>query len=212
MRLLDLFCCQGGAARGYSNAGFHVTGVDIEPQPRYPYRFFQGDALEHLKQIGTRFNFIHASPPCQGYSHLTPRASKGNHELLIGATRTLLRESGVHFCIENVPGAKNDLGRPFMLCGSQFGLRTRRHRFFETTFPVRVDDLPPCDHSVIPLLVTTASKASRAKRAALGMPYKSVKNAPLAYGIDWMNFNGLKEAIPPAYTEWIGRQFLRHTQ
>jgi DNA (cytosine-5)-methyltransferase 1 len=104
--------------------------------------------------------------------------------------------------IENVAGARHELRNPVMLCGSMFGLRTRRHRYFETSFQVTVPR--PCDHSTLPLLVTTASKSSRAKRHALGMKPKSVKNAPLAYGIGWMSCDGLKEAIPPAYTQYIG--------
>ncbi len=204
MKLLDLFCCGGGAGMGYHRAGFTVTGVDIKHQPRYPFDFVQGDALAYLEAHGHEFDAIHASPPCQGYSHLTPEASKGNHEKLIPAVRELCRKIGKPYCIENVAGARKELEAPTMLCGSMFGLRTQRHRFFETNFPLEAPG--KCDHSEIPLLVTTASKASRELRFKLGMKPKSVENAPLAYGIDWLTFAELKEAIPPAYTQFIGEK------
>ena len=205
-RLLDLFCCEGGAGMGYAQAGFDITGVDIEPQPRNPHRFVLGDALAYLAEHGHEYDAIHASPPCQGYSHLTPEAHRANYPKLIPQLRAMLRELGKPYIIENVAGARHELENPVMLCGSMFGLRTQRHRYFETSFPIAAPCA--CDHSQIPLLVTTASKASRAKRLALGMQPKSVKNAPLAYGIDWMSCEGLKECIPPAYTEYLGRAVL----
>lgn len=206
VRCLDLFCCQGGAGMGYAQAGMDVTGVDIEPQPKYPFTFAQADALKFLREFGHKFDFIHASPPCQGYSHLTPAANRGDHAKLIPAVRELLEATGKPWVIENVQGARHELRNPIMLCGSMFGLRTRRHRWFECSFVLTAPG--PCDHREIPLLVTTASKASRAKRHALGMKPKTVANAPAAYGVDWMTCDGLKECIPPAYTEWIARQFL----
>ena len=191
---------------GYHLAGFDVVGVDIAPQPRYPFEFYQGDALEYLREHGKEFDAIHASPPCQGYSHLTPEASRRNHKKLIPAVRELCLELGKPYVIENVAGARKELEAPVMLCGSMFGLRTQRHRFFEVNFPLEAP--AKCDHSVIPLLVTTASKASRELRFRLGMKPKSVKNAPEAYGIDWMGFAELKEAIPPAYTRFIGERLV----
>lgn len=208
MRLLDLFCCGGGAGMGYHLAGFDVVGVDISPQPRYPFTFVEDDALEFLAEFGHEFDVIHASPPCQGYSHLTPEASKGKHKKLIPAVRELCRKLGKPYVIENVAGARKELEAPVMLCGSMFGLRTQRHRFFEVNFPLEAP--AKCDHSEIPLLVTTASKASRELRFKLGMKPKSVKNAPEAYGIDWMGFAELKEAIPPAYTRFIGGRLMDH--
>jgi len=205
-KCLDLFCCAGGAGMGYKQAGFDVTGIDIEPQPKYPFKFIQADAIEYLIQHWKEYDFIHASPPCQGYSHLTPKEHKDKHEKLIDILRAELIKTGKPYVIENVAGAKSELINPTMLCGSMFNLRTQRHRFFETSFSLASPS--ECDHSQIPLLVTTASKASREKRFALGMQPKSVKNAPLAYGIDWMDFKGLKEAIPPAYTRYIGEQWL----
>jgi DNA (cytosine-5)-methyltransferase 1 len=207
-RLLDLFCCEGGAGMGYAQVGWKVTGVDIVPRPRNPHPVIIGDALEYLAEHGHKYDFIHASPPCQGYSHLTPEAHKGNYPKLIHTLREMLADIGKPYVIENVAGARHDLKNPVMLCGSMFGLRTQRHRYFETSFPLAAPCA--CDHSEIPLLVTTASKASRAKRFSLGIPPKTVKNAPLAYGINWMSCDGLKECIPPAYTRYIAEQFSLH--
>lgn len=206
--LLDLFCCEGGAGMGYAQAGWTVTGVGIVPRPRNPHPVIIADALEYLAEHGHKYDFIHASPPCQGYSNLTPEGHKGKYPKLIHKLREMLANTGKPYVIENVAGARHDLEYPVMLCGSMFGLRTQRHRYFETSFPVMAPR--QCDHSEIPLLVTTASKASREKRFALGMKPKTVANAPLAYGIEWMSCDGLKECIPPAYTRWIAEQFLLH--
>lgn len=203
---LDLFCCGGGASMGYSIAGYDVTGVDIKLQPKYPFRFVLGDALEYLGKYGYRFDFIHASPPCQGYSYLTPYKHKEKYDKLIPKLRVLLENTGKPYCIENVAGARDELRNPTMLCGSMFGLRTQRHRFFETSFSLHAPCR--CDHSEIPLLVTTASKASREKRFKIGMKPKTIKNALLAYGIGWMGFMELKEAIPPAYTKYISEVYI----
>lgn len=209
-KVLDLFCCQGGAGMGYALAGYHVTGVDIEPQPNYPFDFVRADALEYLAESGHLYDVIHASPPCQGYSNLTPEAHKGKYAKLIPELRELLSRLGKPYIIENVAGARHEMQNAVMLCGSMFGLRSRRHRWFETNFPLKAPRA--CDHSQVPLLVTTASKASRAKRAAMGIPPKSVKNAPAAYGINWMTCDGLKEAIPPAYTRYIGEVCRQHNE
>lgn len=207
MKMLDLFCCEGGAGMGYHMAGFDVTGVDVEQQPRYPFAFVCDDALEYLAEHGGEYDAIHASPPCQAYSHLTPDAHKSKYPKLIPQLREMLQQLGKPYVIENVAGARHELENPVMLCGSMFGLRTQRHRYFETNFHIAAPGA--CDHSLIPLLVTTASKASREKRFALGMKPKSVKNAPAAYGIDWMSCEGLKECIPPAFTAFIGGSILK---
>lgn len=145
-RLLDLFCCAGGSGEGYRRAGFEVTGVDIMPQPRYMAgrgTFIQADALEYLKEHGAEFDAIHASPPCQRYSSMTKgRWKDRQHPDLIAPTRDLLKAIGKPWIIENVPGAP--LKYAVLLCGTMFGLQTpegsqlRRHRLFETSFPLGV--------------------------------------------------------------------------
>ena len=201
MRILDLFCGQGGAAMGLHRAWpeAEIVGVDIKPQPRYPFAFVRADALTFSFQ---GFDFIWASPPCQRYSCVTPKNRRHLHPDLLEITiqRVFGNLCKASFCIENVVGARKYFFEPFMLCGSMFGLRTRRHRLFETSFPCKAPR--PCDHSLRSLLVTTAGANSR----KIGNR-KSVKNALLAYGIGWMDGNGLKEAIPPAYSEYIAVQF-----
>lgn len=202
LTILDLFCGAGGAAMGYHWAGFRVVGVDIMQQPRYPFDFRLGDALSFAKRNGASFDAIHASPPCQRYSEVTRKADRENHPDLIHATQILLRDIGKPFVIENVAGARSRLIKPVMLCGSMFGLRCQRHRYFET-WPTSFRPGPPrsyCDHSTPPLLVTTAGANSRRRGR-----YKSVGHAKEAYGIDWMIGRELAEAIPPAYTEYLGR-------
>lgn len=201
MKLLDLFCGEGGASVGYHQAGFEVVGVDINSQPRYPFEFHKEDAFEYLSRYANDFDVIHASPPCQAYSWVTPSSHKDNHPDFIAPIRSLLLETGKPFVIENVGGARKLLDSPVKLCGSMFGLKTFRHRYFEM-YPKILIITPPCSHNFRPLLVTTAGNNSRAIRRK--GEYKSVKNAPEAYGIDWMSFKGLKEAIPPAYTKFIG--------
>ena len=130
MRILDLFCGAGGAGMGYHRAGFDVVGVDISPQPNYPFEFYRGDALEYLASYGDRFDAIHASPPCQSSSALTKGTNKGRHYPdLIPATREALTRFDVPTVIENVQGS--DLRRDVTLCGEMFGLGVIRHRYFE---------------------------------------------------------------------------------
>ena len=207
-KLLDLFCCQGGAGEGYNRAGFDVTGVDKEPQPKNPHRFILGDALEYVRDHGHEYDAIHASPPCQHYSCVTQKKFRGNHPDLIGLTREALKATGKPYVIENVGGARKALRNPIKLCGSMFGLKTFRHRFFEI-WPCFLL-APSCNHTFRPLLVTTCGARSYKMRRADGQKGKSVKFAPEAYGITWMTLDGLREAIPPAYTEWIGRQLKQH--
>jgi site-specific DNA-cytosine methylase len=138
-RLLDLFCGAGGAAMGYSRAGFEVVGVDIEPQPNYPFEFVQGDALEVLWGHGywgvpADFDAIHASPPCQHYANVTRwRGDQADHPDLIAPVRDLLEQTGLPYVIENVRTA--ELRSCFLLCGSHFLLPIRRHRYFVVEGP-----------------------------------------------------------------------------
>jgi DNA (cytosine-5)-methyltransferase 1 len=201
MKILDLFCGAGGAAMGLHQAfpEAEIVGVDIKPQPRYPFKFVRDDAMNHLDcNRLCSFDLIWASPPCQRYSCVTPRNKRSSHPDLIVPVRDCLLKTEGPFVIENVVGAP--LNNPLMLCGSMFGLRTRRHRIFETNFAWLVPG--QCNHSEPVLLVTTAGANSR----KIGN-HKSVKHASEAYGIDWMDGEGLKEAIPPAYSRYIGEQF-----
>jgi len=204
-RLLDLFCGGGGAGTGYWLAGFEVVGVDSAKQPRYPFSFFQADALEFARLYGDRFDAIHASPPCQAYSRLAARHPDREHPDLIGPTRAVLQALGKPYAIENVPDAP--LLEPVVLCGSAFGLGTdeyqlRRHRAFETNWPLMVQ---PCSHDDRPVL-SVAGHAGRASRNCSG----SSAERREAMGAPWLAGEAMPEAIPPAYTEFIGRQLIAH--
>jgi DNA (cytosine-5)-methyltransferase 1 len=206
-RILDLFCCQGGASRGYVLAGFDVDGVDCAPQPRYPYPFRQADALSVLEDpafIRRFYQAIHASPPCQCYSN-AQRIQDREHPDLIGPIRERLQSLGLPFVLENVVGAP--LREPVTLCGSMFGLRrTYRHRLFETGgFTAGAPE-----HS---LHVAPIAKMGRAPKVgdvihAVGN-FSGVELVRRDWGVPWMNRDGIREAIPPAYTEYIGARLLR---
>lgn len=216
-RLLDLFCKAGGCTKGYQNAGFHVVGVDIQPQSRYcGDEFVQADALEYVAKHGHEFDAIHASPPCQAHTQLG-RAMKHDpsyfhrHVDLIPQTRELLQTIGKSWVIENVPGAP--LVEPIMLCGAMFGLRVYRHRLFETSLfmmaPPHIphnDQTPRSGRGKSPKGFISVTGNGGA--AGLGMPYLTY--ASQAMGIDWMNRAELSQAIPPAYTEYIGRYLIEH--
>ena len=203
--LLDLFCGAGGAAVGYHRAGFDVIGVDINPQPHYPFEFIQGDALGDLPEGLLGFDAVHASPPCQAYIRSGNTAQDGRHPDLLPATRQLLEDSGLPYVIENVPGAPM---RPdLILCGSMFGLDVRRHRWFESnaTLPPWTS---PCDHSKP--VAGVYGHPHGANGAAPGMLPGTLEVWSDAMGIDWMTAAELANAIPPAYTEHIGRQLIDH--
>lgn len=186
---------------GYHRAGFDVVGVDISPMRDYPFEFHQADALEYLAEHGREFDFIHASPPCQRYSAMQHIwKNKEEHPDLIVPTRRLLVKSGKPYVIENVVGSA--LINPIMLCGTMFGLKIIRHRIFESNFPVHNWTMT-CSHTDVydPWHSKNNKKDANKFRAAMG--------------IDWMKDSGggkrrgtLSQAIPPAYTEFIGRQFL----
>jgi DNA (cytosine-5)-methyltransferase 1 len=201
-RLLDLFCGAGGAAMGYHRAGFEVVGVDIRPQPHYPFEFVQADVLTFPYGKLKGFDAIHASPPCQAYSSLKSK-TKRNWPDLIAPTRTLLQATGLLYVMENVMPAPL---RGVVLCGSMFGLRTHRHRRFETNWLI----LQPSLHEYGARMPRTTTRKRRADYA--DGAFISVTGdvgsyvGPTAMGIDWMTGNELSEAIPPAYTEWIGQR------
>lgn len=200
-RLLDLFCCQGGASAGYVAAGFDVVGVDIGPQPRYPYSFHQGDAVEFLRAHGKRFDAIHASPPCQAFSN-AQKIQKREHPDFITPVRELLEDLGKPYIIENVPGAP--LKSPVELCGAMFGLGTYRHRLFESNMPLEVPAHP--EH------VARTTKMGRRPQPGEFMHvvgnFSGVAQAREVMGMSWANRDGLREAIPPVYTEFLGLQLM----
>lgn len=187
---------------GYHRAGFDVVGVDIVLQPRYPFDFIQADAMTWpLNDYD--YDVIHASPPCQAYSISTPKAHRGNHPDLIAETRTRLAATRLPFVIENVRGARNHLRDPLMLCGRMFGLGLERHRYFEIN-PMVFSLLPACDHSEYPVLITGTHRRANTPRFEY-----NVAQCREASGIPWMTRKELDQAIPPAYTEHIGRLLLK---
>lgn len=200
MKILDLFCGGGGAAMGYHLAGHDVTGVDLYPQPEYPFTFIQGDALKYADQHSHQYDFIHAPPPCQAHSSIT--SDKSIHPDLIPQTREILKASGKLYAIENVPGAP--LNNPIMLCGTMFGLLVIRHRLFETN-PVLWWPPQKCQH--LKKVVTCGKRPDpRIHYASVVGHFSDVEFAQTAMGIDWLGQKGLAQAIPPAYTFWLINQ------
>ncbi|WML81963.1 SAM-dependent methyltransferase [Streptomyces sp. VNUA74] len=206
-RLLDLYCCQGGAGKGYDDAGFDVTGVDKDPQPRYPYRFIQADAITFVLEHGAAFDFIHASPPCQ-HDTDCQRIQGNTHPDLIAPTRTALEASGRPWVMENVGGAVPKLRAPVMLCGQMFALANYRHRFFETDGGFTLTQ-PGHPAHVVP----QAKMGRPVPPGHYGQFVGNFSGVPLARAVlevPWMNRDGIRECIPPAYAEHIGRAALAH--
>ena len=244
MKAVDLFCGAGGATKGLQRAGFHVTGVDIKPQPRYcGDAFIQADALA-VPLDG--YDFIWASPPCQAFTKLRFMPDAKEHPNLIPETRAALIASGKPYCIENVEDAPlGASGYLIMLCGTMFGLGTangraelRRHRLFETSFSIPLR--PACQHGTAPLGVYSGHVRDRCRKVMTVVGHTPVDNtarraititgntpqtntlhnrvretftieqAREAMGIDWMPMSALSQTIPPAYSEFIAREFLEH--
>lgn len=223
--ILDLFCGAGGAAVGYHRADFDVVGVDMNPQPRFPFPFLQADALETMERWLAGdwpmvIDAIHASPPCQRFSALRNMGKNQDEDYpdLVEDTRELLLKSGLPYVIENVP--KAPLLNPVQICGSAVGLpivecldmprQVRRHRLFETNWPLLV---PPCSHSVPAL--GTYGQGGRWKRVGptsgtdrRGGYQGSIEECKEGMGTPWMSRREIGQAIPPAYTEVIGAQLL----
>lgn len=230
MRLLDLFCCAGGAGMGYHRAGFEVVGVDLRPQPRYPFEFIEADVLSLDPAFVASFDAIHASPPCQAHTAMKTMHNAKEHLDLVPETRALLNASGRPWIMENVVGAP--LLDPILLCGTMFGLgvedaELRRHRLFETSFSIPLH--PQCQHGARATIGVYGGHVRNRQRARTigiygegardsrrkfdkGVPDFTSNQGRTAMGIDWMTLAELSQAIPPAYTEWLGHQLVAHIQ
>jgi len=219
MKVLDLFCGGGGASMGYYQAGFEVIGIDIKKKRNYPFQLIKADVMKFLKETPQKwfeqFDLISASPPCQKYSRASNGASWGEVSKvdLIHDLRIELKRLNIPYVIENVEGSP--LVNPIKLCGSMFGLKVRRHRIFETSFSIDLGEIK-CQHkkqgkpigvygSMNDTVKGVCSKTG--KTVYGGSTAKSIEEASMAMGIDWLGWSSLKEAIPPAYTKFIGQQF-----
>jgi DNA (cytosine-5)-methyltransferase 1 len=223
LTILDLYCGEGGSAKGYATAGFTVTGIDTSRARlrHYPYRSHRADALTYALAHGHEYNLIHASPPCTGYSQGTVALidRRERYDRLIAATRAVLDHIGVPYIIENVEGARKEMQAPLLLCGRMFSLGTHdtdgryvvldRHRLFETTLKLRAPMHPP--HHRGKVTVAGAYDGARrdrheAKHARAGgyTPHPTIQRALL--DVPWMSPRGVELCIPPAYTHHLGKQ------
>ena len=221
--IVDLFCCQGDASMGYHQAGFDVIGVDLEPQPRYPFTFIQADALRFLDDLLSTDLWIgdnpvrevvavHASPPCQAYSK-AHRIRSNDHDRLIAAVRDLLEQTGLPYVIENVEDARHELRNPVMLCASMFGRAPSstapgldRHRWFETNWPLTVPLHP--QHSWRTTKMGRPPQPGEAMHAVGNFSGVAIGRELMA--MPWASRDGLREAIPPYYAAYIGDQLMTH--
>jgi len=205
-KVLDLFCGAGGASMGYAKAGYEVVGMDIKHGKRYPFEYIRRDVMTLRPEDLEGFDLIHASPPCQTYSvtkHLRVAQGKSTSKQdLLAQVRSLLVVSEIPYVIENVKGAP--LIDPVQLCGSAFGLKVRRHRLFESSMELRGTD---CHHKEQGKPVGIYG-SMRDEIPGGGHTAKTMDEAREAMGIDWMIWGELVEAIPPAYTHYIGQQIM----
>lgn len=199
--MLDTFCGRGGAAVGYYAAGFDIVGVDIEPQPRYPFPFVQGDAIAFIREHGHLFDAIHASVPCQGYSHLKMLTTRP-YPLLIARAREACRATGRLYVIENVEGARGELLDPITLCMGDWARRLYRHRLFESNVRLLAPMHLPHD----------LPQAKLGRPAGPDEAYVAVGNFPQVAEVrrqmemPWSDRRGIAEAVPPVMTDYVGRQ------
>lgn len=216
-RILDLFCCAGGAAMGYHQAGFDVVGVDIKAQPRYPFEFWRADIMvdpiaNFVAWVGAMdFVAIHASPPCQAHTSMKTMPDARPHLDLIPATRARLIATGLPYVIENVSGAP--LINPAKLCGSMFGLgakgaQLRRHREFETNWHFMTPG--PCRHSAPTIGIYGEGCRDSRRKYDKTIPEFTVVDGREAMQMPWASLAEICEAIPPAYTRFIGEQLIAH--
>lgn len=213
-RLLDAYCCAGGASVGYERAGFDVEGVELNPRPDYPFKQYEGDAVAFIREHGHKYDVIVGSPPCQAHTTLTKgnrgRGWSDEHVDLIAATRDAMIEADRPYVIENVMGARSQLVNPIMLCGLSFGLRVFRHRLFESNVMLTAPEHP--SHKGRRVAGWRHGVKHEGDMVAVygdGGGKGSVADWQAAMGIDWTADKVcLAEAIPPAYTEWIGTQLL----
>jgi len=206
MKLLDLFCGVGGASVGYARAGFEVHGVDLKHGKRYPYTYTRADVLDVLQdhKFIQQFDVIHASPPCQTHSitqHLRNAQSKTTSKIdLIPETRAALIAADKPYIIKNVPGSP--LINPIQLCGSSFGLKVRRHRLFESNMPLEGS---VCNHKLQGRPVGVYGSLNDEIPQG-GKTAATINEARDAMGMPWAIWTELVEAIPPAFTEYLGGQ------
>jgi DNA (cytosine-5)-methyltransferase 1 len=217
MKLLDLFCGAGGASVGYHKAGFEVTGIDLKHGKRYPFTYIKGNVKEYLNDEFLKdFDVIHASPPCQTHSitqNLRKAQGKQTKKIdMLDEVRDALIKSKKPYIIENVPGAP--LINPIRICGSSFNLKVRRHRYFESNINLTGSI---CDHETqgkpigIYGQLNDTPKGKRRSTGEIiigGSTAKDITEARFAMNINWMIWGELVEAIPPAYTEYIGKQVI----
>ncbi len=197
-RLLDLFCGAGGCSVGYERAGFEVVGVDIAPQKNYPFEFILADATVYPLD---GFDAVHASPPCQDHM-LTPHKPHGTGWML-DHTRQRLLAQDAPWVIENVPGAP--MRADFRICGCQVGLELRRERWFETSWHAFQFAEPHNHPHPVPSVVGHGTPSWVRKQLGYN---PTIVDYRASMGIDWMNRNELSQAIPPAYTELVGRALM----
>jgi DNA (cytosine-5)-methyltransferase 1 len=206
--VLDAYSGQGGAGMGYHRAGFEVVGVDKAPQPRYPFEFHRGDALAFIRDHGHEFEVIHASPPCKSENPLR-HLSDADHPDLLTPTLELLAGVDRPWVVENV-AATSKLPGALVLCGTEFGLHSggrwlRRHRRFGSNRWLMGAGGCTCGDKSIGGVYGTGGGGQMTRGYKFGPA-----EAREAMGIDWMSRAGLSQAIPPAYTHWIGEQLLAH--